>query len=269
MPPIVLWKAIVEILILATGVYVVLRFLEGTMGAAILRGFAVVVGIALFFLLFVAQAFDLSTIYWVLTRALTLAAIGLIVIFQPDLRRALVRLGESSLFHVVARDHATVVDEIVSGAEKMAARRIGALIAVQRSTGLKPYTEGGVKLDAKVTSELLQTIFYPNTPLSDGAVVIHENRVIAAGCLFPLTERAGLSLELGTRHRAGIGVTEETDAIAVIVSEERGEIALAVRGQLHRQLNSDSLARLLRDLLSERAAARGPQSDKNVELGAE
>lgn len=269
MPPIDLWRTIVEILILAVGIYVVLRFLEGTLGAVVLRGAAVAFGVAAVLALFVVQQLELTTLQWVLARVFTVAAIGLIVIFQPDLRRALVRLGETSLFHMVSRDHAGVIPEIVKAAEKMAAEHIGALIAIHRAVPLNQWVERGVKLDAQMSAELLQTIFYPNSPLSDGAVVISEGRIVAAGCLFPLTERTGLSPELGTRHRAGIGITEQTDALAVLVSEERGEIALAVRGQLHRQLTPAALGKLLRELQAERAPAEASGAVSEGEQDAE
>jgi len=264
-----LWKALVEILILAGCVYLVLRFLEGSRGAAVLRGAVLALGGAWFVLRFVAERFDLSVVKLVVNYVGALAAIALIVIFQPDLRRAMIRLGGSSFFHFMSRGQTSVVDEIVAAVEKMASQRVGALVAIEREVGLKAYIEGGAQLDANVGSELLQTLFHPNAPLSDGAVVIHESRVVAAGCLFPLTESPGLSPELGTRHRAGIGITEESDAIAVIVSEERGEIALAVRGQIHRPLDSAQLARLLRQLQAERPIAPAQQTDRPVEVNPE
>jgi len=251
MPDIEWWKAAIEIPLLACGIYAILRFLRGSRGAAILRGGIIALGGGTVLLLFVAKRLQLSVIESVVQQLSTLAAIALIIIFQPDLRRALVRLGERSFFHVMARGRASVIDEIVSAAVKMARNDVGALIAIEREVGLKSYVEGGAKVDSVVTAELLETIFFPNSPLSDGAVVIREDRVVAAGCLFPLTETPGLSQELGTRHRSGIGITEESDTICVIVSEERGEISLAVRGHIQRNLNANSLSKLLRELHAE------------------
>jgi len=173
---------------------------------------------------------------------------ALLVIFQPELRRALVRLGEGRLFSLLPSGRHGVTNQIVAAVQTLSREKTGALIAIQREVGLGSYVEGGVHLDAEVSAPLLVTIFHRDTPLHDGAVVIRGDRVVAAGCLFPLTENVDVGSGFGTRHRAAIGVTEESDAIAVVVSEETGTVSFAVRGQITRNVEPAELRMILRSL---------------------
>lgn len=243
-------KPAIEMGILFGVIYAVLVFLRGPRGAGIFRGMALLI-IALFLALyFLSQQFGLEHINFLLARFLEVVAFGLIIVFQPELRRAFVRLSQTPLFGRVFGSGRTIVDEVVKAAMRLSRNRVGALIVLQRDVSLSTYIEGGVRLDAEVTSELLESIFYPGSTLHDGAVIIASERVAAAGCLLPLSENPRLGL--GTRHRAAVGITEETDAVSVVVSEETGHISLAVAGELERNLDRPTLEKKLRQLYTQK-----------------
>jgi diadenylate cyclase len=235
------WKAGFEILLLAGVIYYFLLLFRGTRGAAVLTGFV----IALLVVTGITQLFQLDVVNWILSRFLALLAIAVLVIFQPELRRALAQLGSQNPFSSV-RLRVEIIDVLVETARSLAQKRCGALIAVEREIGFRGMAETGVSVDAKVTIELLTTIFFENSPLHDGGVILRGNRVAAAACIFPLTQRQGLSPSLGMRHRAALGLSEETDAVVLVVSEENGDISVAVGGNLQRGLDPESL----RDSLS-------------------
>lgn len=246
--PVRLIAPAVEVLLIGLGLYALLKFMQGTRGAGILRGMILFFLVA-FLALFIGQQFyGVEKITWVLENLLALSVIGAVVIFQPEIRRGLVRLGQNPLVNLFVQPRSPLVDEIVEACSNLGRGRTGALIAIQRRVGLRSYVEGGTRLDAEISSELLQTIFHKDTRLHDGAIIIQGNRVAAAGCLLPLTENPEISKDLGTRHRAGIGVTEESDAVVVIVSEETGRISLAVNGELTRGLSAEDLGAVLQDL---------------------
>jgi len=179
---------------------------------------------------------------------LTFLAVAVLVIFQPELRRALAQLGSKQIFGTT-RQRGELIDVFVEAATELAQKRHGALVAIEREVGFRGVAETGVALDARATSDLLKQIFYPNTPLHDGGVIVHGDRVVAAGCIFPLTQRDGLGTNVGMRHRAAIGMTEETDAVVVVVSEETGEISVAYRGQLVQGLDGPGLRAFLATML--------------------
>lgn len=236
------WKPIVEILILGYAIYILLLFIRGTRTEQVLKGLLILI-----VAFFVTQKLGLDVINWILRHVFTFFVIAFLIIFQPELRRGLARLGQSPFFSLFAKEE-KVIYEVVRGAAVLARKKMGALIALEREIGLKVYAESGVPLDAKVTSELIATIFMPNTPLHDGGIIIREDRVIVAGCLFPLTDNPKVSKTLGTRHRAAIGLTEETDAIVIIVSEETGIMSLALGGKMIRNLDDKKLMKLLKGL---------------------
>ncbi|MBI2193992.1 MAG: TIGR00159 family protein [Planctomycetes bacterium] len=250
--PLANWKAVVEVLILATVLYGFLRLLQESLGPSVLRGLSFFTVVLLVVLLFVARKFDMRVITALLTNFPKFIAIALLIIFQPELRRAMVRLGESPMLRRVFRAEGDALSSIVNAVTTMSEQHIGALIAIERDVPLTPYVDGGIKMDSRVTRELLVTIFYPGTPLHDGAAIIRGDRVIAAACLFPLTENPEVSRGLGTRHRAGIGVTEQSDAIAIMVSEETGAVSVAVRGTLTRGMKGEELDRVLREIYLEK-----------------
>lgn len=242
------WRAGIEILLLTAMYYVVMRFVRGTRGAGILKGLGLVVVVGLIGVLFLARFLDLRVLGGLAGEVVALFGFALLVIFQPELRRALVRLGQSPLFGYFARSHKEVTDHVVEAVSVLSREKTGALITIEREVSLRSYMEGGVRLDADVTSALLVTVFNTATPLHDGAVILQGDRVLAAGCLFPLTENVEAGSGLGTRHRAAIGITEDSDAIAVVVSEETGGISLAVKGKMTSGLDPESLRTILRGL---------------------
>jgi len=239
------WKAVFEILLLAAAIYYCLLLFRGTRGAAVLTGFIIL----LFGIAGVTQTFQLDVINWILSRFLAFLAIAVLVIFQPELRRALAQLGSQYPFSS-SRLRFELIDVLVETARSLSQKRCGGLMAVEREIGFRGVAETGVAVDAKATPELLATVFFPNTPLHDGGVVLRGDRIVAAACVFPLTQRQGLSASVGMRHRAAIGLTEETDAVVVAVSEETGEISVAHRGHLVQGLDPDGLRNFLSTTLA-------------------
>jgi len=240
---IVVWKPIIEIGIIWYVIYKLLEFIKGTRAVQVLRGIII---IAVIFLLTQQLRFDV--INWIFTKLFALSVIAFLIVFQPELRSGLARIGREKVFGNILTEERTI-DEIAKSVSILARKKIGAIIAIEREVSLEPYTESGVALDGTITSELLNTIFMPNTPLHDGGVVVHGDRIVAAGCLFPLSQSPDISKLLGTRHRSAIGLTEETDAVCVVVSEETGIISVANAGKLTRDLDRDRLINHLRALL--------------------
>ena len=238
---------LIEIFIIYLLIYTFLRFMEGTRGEGILKGIALLILMVPILVTIVAERFKVLDRLLVIVKFLGAAAIPVIVIIvQPELRRALVRLGQTRIFGILLKGQTRgMVEEIVKAAFKFSRRKIGALIAIEREVGLQNYVERGTVIDGVVSSELLATIFFPGSDLHDGAVIVQKERIAAAGCLFPLSENPNLGSVFGTRHRAALGITEETDAIVVVVSEETGVVSFGHRGKLERPLNSEQLRSLL------------------------
>jgi diadenylate cyclase len=208
--------------------------------------------------LYASQHVPLQTVNWLIRNVLTYAVIAAIVLFQSDIRRALSLLGSAPFIRYLARSEqaAETIEEIVTAADLLAKADVGAIVVFEREIGLRSYVESGIRIDATVSYDLLTTIFQQETPLHDGAVIISENRIAAAACFLPLTVSPKLDRDLGTRHRAAIGLTEESDAIAVVVSEERGEISLALEGRIERALTTEDLRVRLQQLILHRVRAR-------------
>ncbi len=237
---------ILDILIIAAIIYQLLKFLSGTRGWQILIGLIFLLSIWL-----LAKILQLPTVLWIFDNIWPVALFLLIVVFQPELRRGLAKLGESGIFSLGVQSQKRVIDEVVRAVTFLAERKIGALIVFERTVDLENYIEGCVKLDAEVNLELLITIFIPQTPLHDGAVIIKDKKIASAHCFLPLTINPNVPKYMGTRHRAAIGISEETDAVAVVVSEERGEISIAVDGRLIKKLDAISLKQNLTKLLGQ------------------
>jgi len=244
-------KAAIEVFLIFLLVYMFLRLLQGTRGAGVMRGLTIFLAMLVAVALVVTLLYPLPAVSWVMSSLAPVVLIPMFILFQPEIRRALIRLGQNPLFSMFFRPHGQFTDELVNAVLSLARDRIGALIAIERQVGLSSYVERGVRLDSDVTADLIKTIFWPGTPLHDGAVVIRQQRIVAAGCLFPLTDNPHFSSELGTRHRAGIGVTEESDALTIIVSEQTGRISLAVRGAIQQGLDEKTLRRTLEDIAAE------------------
>lgn len=246
-----LWRPILEILFIWGLVYSLIRFFEGTRAVQVLMGLLI---LAIIFN--IAKALQLDTINWVLTKLFTVGVVAFLIIFQPELRRALARIGQNTMFGPLLKKGGTI-DEVVQASEHLSRSKIGALIAIEREVGLKNYIESGLSLDAKVSAELLITLFFPNTPTHDGGVIIQGERIAASGSLFPLSQNPELSRSLGTRHRAAVGLTEESDAVSIIVSEETGAVSVSVYGKLTRDLDSEGLRRVLTGLFRPLEGAGG------------
>jgi diadenylate cyclase len=236
-------SAIVDILLVAGLIYEFLVLIKGTRAAPMLAGVGIL-GLAIW----LARVLQLQTVNWLVGTLLPYAIFALIVVFALEIRQALARLGRRLTFARLSSASASeAYDDIVLAANLFSQNQTGALIVIAREIGLRTYIESGVPLDARLSYDLLATIFRPSAPLHDGAVIVQKDRIAAAACFLPLSMNPALSMQLGTRHRAGIGITEETDAIAVIVSEETGAISLAVGGHIERDLTVE----YLRDRLSE------------------
>jgi diadenylate cyclase len=249
------WNVLLDIFIVAFLIYQLLAFIKGT------RAVQMVVGLSFMVVFFYfARWARLETVTWMLGNVLPYFVFAIIVVFQHEIRRALARFGQTSLFAGFSSIHRNeVYDEIILAVTTLASNQTGALIVIERDIGLKTYIESGIALDAALSYDLLVTIFNASVPLHDGAVIVQNGRIAAAACFLPLTVKPRLSKELGTRHRAAIGVTEETDAVAIIVSEETGAISFAHDGEMERYLDPDTLRLRLRDAFERKgpiAAAR-------------
>lgn len=241
-PPLTDIKYFLEIIILWFAIYKMIAFTQGSRAYQALRGLIVLV-----FIFFAVQILGFNTLSWILTRIFAFSILAFLIVFQPELRRILVGLGQSRFFvNTLVEEY--LISEIADCTVELSKKKIGAIVAIERQTGLKPYVESGVEIDAKVTSDLLKTIFMPNTPLHDGAVVVEQDRVKAAACLFPLSQNPKISKTMGTRHRAAIGLTEESDAVCVVVSEQTGSVSIAVEGKLIRDLDKETLIKTLKGL---------------------
>ena len=257
------WTSGLEILILSSILYNLYLYLRGTHGARILIGLALV----FLTLTFISQLLDLSVLGWVLRSFSVFLAIALVVIFQPELRRALNELG-SHHFFTTALQRREAIEEITDVIFDLSSKGFGALIALERDISLKPVSESGVALDADFSKELLLTIFHPKTVLHDGGVIVSSDRIVAAGCIFPLTQRDDLDRTLGLRHRAGLGLSEESDTIALVVSEENGQVSICHSGVIERNLSFERFRkRLSQLLLREENHATSPASQLEGEAG--
>jgi len=236
--------SVIDILLAAVIIYEIFALIKGTRASLMLVG---VLALALAF--YVSRLGDLAAVNWLISTLLPYTAFALIVVFAPEIRQALARLGRRVALSRGSASAAEGYEDIVLAANLFSQNQTGALIIIEREIGLRTYIESGVSLDAQLSYDLLATIFRPSAPLHDGAAIVQRDRVAAAACFLPLSMNPVLSTQLGTRHRAGIGVTEETDAIAVIVSEETGSISVAVGGNIERDLSVDQLRERLGKLL--------------------
>jgi diadenylate cyclase len=256
------WRPALEILILAVLIYFVFKFVRGTRGWPVVIGFVVV----LLALTAVTTLLDLKVLRWILSGASVFIALGALVIFQPELRRMLGELGNLPLFSTASEQRESI-EVIIQTAERLAEVKIGALIAIEQSIQLYEAVESGVRVDCDATPEMLETIFFPNNAVHDGGVIIKGDRIAYAACIFPLTQRQDLNKSLGTRHRAAIGLSEETDAVIVVVSEETGMISHAYKGQLVRGVSLEELRSFLTSVLLRQAKPRSSVVWLHARLG--
>ncbi|MDB5290648.1 MAG: hypothetical protein JWL69_1889 [Phycisphaerales bacterium] len=242
------WQVAIELLLIGLAVFWVLRFLRGTRGARMLKGIAFVLIAVYLIVRLLSAEFQLDRIKFLYGQFLFFASYIVVVVFQPELRRALMRLGEAGIFRRY-REIDEEIEALVESATFLSRRKIGAVIALERDVGLGGIAESGTKLDASLSSDLLNTIFWPNSPLHDLGVVVSNGRINYAGVQFPMAESGDLERELGARHRAAVGMSQETDAVVLVVSEETGDVSIAERGQLIRKLTPEALRGLLTELL--------------------
>lgn len=237
----------VEVLILSVVIYACIRFLQETRGSGVLKGFVFVVVVFLVGGLSLAKALDLQRIQWIADRGMAFVVIGLLVVFQPELRQALVSLGDSGFMLGLSRAKKDSTEELVTAVERLSQRGLGAIIVIEGGDGLGGLMEGpaAVRIDAAVGPALVVSLFSKDSPLHDGALLLRGERIAAAGCMLPLSENATLARHLGTRHRAALGVTEDSDAIAIVVSEETHRISVARRGKLETGVSLERLREVL------------------------
>lgn len=238
----------VDILLVTFVIYKLIIIIRGTRAVQLLKGITVILVVW-----FLSGQLGLHTLRWIMSQAVIYGILAVIIIFQPELRRALEQLGRGKFLSrtssIDEQEMEKVIDEIVKASIYMGKRRIGALLSIERETGMNDYIETGISVKGKLSSELLINIFIPNTPLHDGAVIIKNQQIMAAGCYLPLSEDPFISKELGTRHRAALGISEVTDCITLVVSEETGNISVTKNGELHRNLEESALKELLKQEL--------------------
>jgi diadenylate cyclase len=234
------WNDVVDIIIVSIILYNLFIIIKETRALQMLQGLIVIL-----FLVVISRILDLYLLSWLLTGLTAIWIIAFIIVFQPELRRALVELGQNKLFKYIFKEHAQLYREIKEATEILCKKKIGALIVIEREINLKSFIETGIKLDSETSSELLISIFNPKSPLHDGAVIIREGRIAAAACVLPLSQKEEIDKKYGMRHRAAIGISEETDAVTIIVSEERKTISLAISGKITPDIDSETLLEIL------------------------
>lgn len=238
---------VIDIIVVAFLLYTFFKFIKGTKATSIM------VGLVLFFVIsFIARWLDLKALSWIMNSILALWVVAFVIVFQPEIRNALARIGrQRPVKFFLKLEEAGVVNEIIDAVRKMSDERIGSLIVVQKSIGLKDIIDTGVRIDAQVNSSLLRTIFFPEAPLHDGACVIEGDKIVAAGCVLPLSENPSLGITYGLRHRAALGMAEQSDALCIVVSEETGRIAYAYKGKLVTKLDIESLKKSMDTIIQE------------------
>ena len=247
-----MWKHVLQVGFFAIGIYLILRFLRETRGSGVIRGLS-------FVLVFVMISF-MTLIEWLQLKELALvfsfvgnvAIIGLIVVFQPEIRSAIVRLGQTNLFGRFLKREVQILSRLLRSVARLSRDQIGALIAIERQQSLTTLAETGINIDAELNSYLIESVFYPGNSLHDGALIVRDDRIVAASCLLPLSQNPEVDKRLGTRHRAALGLAEETDALVVVVSEETGKISVAVSGKLHHGLSLEEVESMIKGSLNEK-----------------
>lgn len=248
-------KMIIEVAVFACLIYIVLRFLRATRGSVIIRGLALLMltfAVAFFVLI---DMFKLARLQWLVEQIAPSVVLGLVVVFHPEIRRAIVHLGDAPIFGRFFRRDPKIVPRLLRAVARLSKERIGALIAIEREASLSELTENGITIDAELNSYLIESIFFPKSALHDGGVVVRDDRIVAASCLFPLSQNPDIDKRLGTRHRAAVGLSEETDALVVVVSEETGKISIASGGKLSHDLTLERLEQELDEVFGRKAAA--------------
>jgi len=239
------WFDVLDIAIVTYIFYKLFQIIRGTRAAQMFLGLIIIIAAS-----FVAELLRFDALNWLIMSLKTVWVVAFVIIFQPELRRILAQLGQSRLARLfVKSQHLAVLDEVVKAASDLSRKKIGALIVIAREASLRQYIETGTRIDARVTAELIRTIFTPQTPLHDGACIVEREEIVAAGCILPLSENPTLPSTVGMRHRAALGLAEETDAAVVVVSEETGRISVALGGNLRRNIDTEALRQVLEEVV--------------------
>ncbi len=257
------WRAGIEILVLWILIYQVYRVFRATRGARILVG----LGVMVILLTLASQILELKVIEWIIKSAAAILAFALLIIFQPELRNGLARLGSANLFSFSTTQQKVFLETLTESVVRLSKKRFGALFAIERSIDLDEYEATGVTIDGVLSVELVATIFHPKTALHDGGLILKKERVASASCIFPVSQKELLDRSLGLRHRAGFGISEETDAVAIVVSEETGSISIVVDGKIHRNLSEEEFREKLEDIFLTHGEASEEMAPE--ELGGE
>ena len=249
-------KMVVEVTVFAVGIYLVLRFLRETRGSGVIRGLTLIFGFGILSFVVLIRLGGLTTLEYAFNALAQVAIVGLIVVFQPEIRRAIVHLGDAPIFGRFLKRESKTMQRLLRSVARLSKDRIGALMAIEREGSLASLAETGITIDAELNSYLIESIFYPGTALHDGAIIIREDRIVAASCLLPLSQNPDVDKRLGTRHRAGLGLSEETDALAIVVSEETGKVSAMLAGKLMFDLSLEQLEGTIEEALGLRRRAR-------------
>lgn len=237
----------IEVAVFWVGIYFVLRFLRETRGSGVVRGLTLLLLIGITSFLLLIKTFDLQRLEMVFNALLSSTVLGLIVVFQPEIRRAIVQLGDSPVFNRIFKRETKVIPRLIRSVARLSKDRIGALISIEREGSLQTLVETGITIDAELNSYLVESIFYPGSALHDGAAIVRDDRIVAASCLLPLSQNPDMDKRLGTRHRAALGISEETDAFSIVVSEETGRISATQNGKLYHDLTLEQLESLMEE----------------------
>lgn len=241
-----LWKPLIEVLILWFVIYRAILFFVGTRAITVIRGIVVLlVGFFLF------ERLNFRVLEWLLTKLFGISVIAILVIFHTEIRQGLARLGQRRFFAVALREEEwnRILRQVADAAENLIRNKIGGLMVIEKNNPLTPYIESGIQVDAQVSSELIQAVFTPNNPLHDGGLIIRNGRLAAAGCIFPLTDKQDLDRVFGMRHRAALGLSEEADAVIIVVSEERGDMSLVYRGKLYKDMGGEEIFNRVKEII--------------------
>ncbi len=247
-----IWKQVLQVGFFAIGIYLILRFLRETRGSGVIRGLSFVLAFVMISFMTLIEWLQLEELALVFGYVGNVAIIGLIVVFQPEIRSAIVRLGQTNLFGRFLKREVQILSRLLRSVARLSRDQIGALIAIERQQGLTTLAETGINIDAELNSYLIESVFYPGNSLHDGALIVRDDRIVAASCLLPLSQNPEVDKRLGTRHRAALGLAEETDALVIVVSEETGKISVAVGGKLYHGLSLEELESMIKGSLNEK-----------------
>jgi diadenylate cyclase len=242
---------VIEVGIFAIGIYLILRFLRETRGSGVIRGLTIALIAGIIIVVILVNFLELDKLGMVFQKVTASAILGLIIVFQPEIRSAIVRLGQTNLFGRFLKREVQILSRLLRSVARLSRDNVGALIAIERQQGLTTLAETGINIDAELNSYLIESVFYPGNSLHDGALIVRDDRIVAASCLLPLSQNPDIDKRLGTRHRAALGLAEETDALVIVVSEETGKVSVALGGKLQHGVSLEELERIIKESLND------------------